>query len=177
MFFLLQPITTESHSILELLREEVFTQNICNILACLSFLGTAYLFVCHWFNGRKNLDVSIIDYSKKFDRIVQFFISFQNHSSNQITIHSVAIVYSEKEYPCELIPKKIRGNGENVIKTPMFPINLAPVQGYLCYLEFLNCEDIPVADGKTVALKIHTNRGPIEKSIELGHKSHYLHIT
>lgn len=179
MYFLLDAaITTvsETPSILDLLREEVFTQNICNILGCLSFFGTGYLFICRWINGRKNLEVSIIDHSKIFGRIVQFFISFQNHSSNPLTIHSVTIVYNEKEYPCELIPKKIRGKDENGIKTPMFPLNLVPDQGYLCYLEFLNCEDIPVTEGKTIALKIHTNRGPITKSITLGDKDHYLHI-
>ena len=161
---------------LKLLREEVFTQNLYNIVACLSFLGTGYLFICRWLSSRKNIKISIIDHSKVFGRIVQFFILFQNQSTAPLTIHSVTIIYDAKEYPCELPPKKIRGKNESAVNTPMFPLNLAPRQGYLCYLEFLNCEDILIAEGKTVVLKIHTNRGPIKKSIILQNKSHYLHI-
>mgnify|MGYP001169922954 FL=1 len=161
---------------LKIFREEVFTQNLYNIVACLSFLGTGYLFICRWLSSRKNIKTSIIDHAKVFGRIVQFFVSFQNQSTAPLTVHSVAIVYAAKEYPCELIPKKIRGKNECAINTPMFPLNLAPQHGYLCYLEFLNCEDILIAEGKTVVLKIHTNRGPIKKSIILQSKSHYLHI-
>lgn len=178
MFFLIDTATavTNSPSILEYLKNEIFTQNICNILGCISFFGTAYLYFRRWISGRKNLEVSIIDYSKPFGRIAQFFISFQNHSSSPITIQTVSIFHNGNEYPCELIPKKIKGKNESLITTPMFPINLAPAQGYLCYLEFLNCEDIPTSDGKTISLKIHTNRGLIEKSIVLGSTAHYLHI-
>ena len=91
---------------LKIFREEVFTQNLYNIVACLSFLGTGYLFICRWLSSRKNIKTSIIDHAKVFGRIVQFFISFQNQSTAPLTVHSVAIVYAAKEYPCELIPKK-----------------------------------------------------------------------
>lgn len=168
--------TTDKITVVNLLSTEVFTQNMYNILACLSFVGTAYLLVCRYISGRKNIEIAIIDHSKVYGKIVQFFISFQNQSTAPLAIHSVSIVYNGKEYPCELIPKKIRQSNENIIYSPMFPLNLAPRQGYLCYLEFLNCEDILIIEGRTVVLKIHTNRGAIKKVIVLHNTSHYLHI-
>ena len=151
-----------------------FSQDIYNLLGIAGFLLSAILFLSQLVTHRSNISLKIYDY-KKIATIVQIFINIQNNSSASLCIHSFSIINGSKIYLCELIPKKIRGHEETLCLTPMFPLNLAPYQGYQCFLEFLFCEDIQLGPGKTLALKIHTNRGVIDKSVILGNISHYLH--
>ena len=158
------------HTILQY--DKIF-QIICNILACLSFIGTFSILLYQFAKSRRNLSVSIIDYASRQGSVF-LMILFQNNSSLPLTVSSVHIIHDEKYYQCELIPKKIRGKNALLIMSPMFPLNLVPKEGRQCFLEFLFSEDIPLGYGKTVVLEIHSNRGPISTQITLGHKSHYL---
>ena len=104
------------------------------------------------------------------------YLYLQNNSNSPLTISGISIVHNDKKYPCELIPKKIRGKGENLIKTPMFPINLSPNQGVLFPFEFLNCQDIEISPDKKIVLEIYTNRKMIEKSLTLDLPNTLLHL-
>ena len=162
-------------NILIFLNDYDLIQKILNILTIISFCVSIYLFVSKKISERRNIKISILDHAERATQVVQFFIYIQNCSNSPITISSICIVNSNKLYPCELLPKKIKGSGSDILKTPMFPINFSPKQGHQCFLEFLYCEDVQLIAGKTVDLQIHTNRGVINKSLILPHISHYLH--
>ena len=151
------------------------TQLIINVLSIAAFLMSAFLSISKFVSQRRNIKIVIYDYAQPLGT-VQFFIHFQNMASSNISIQSISIIENEREYPCELIPKKIRGAGSELLKSAGFPIFLCQDQGYLCFLEFVSCQDIQLAPGKTVALRIYSNHGPIDRSVTLGNTSHYLHI-
>ena len=149
--------------------------NITFVLSVIGSLLGVINFVYTIFSNRKHIDLDVLDHTQ-INNVVQFFLYIQNQSASQICISSISINHDEKSYICELIPKKIRGTKENLMCTPMFPLNLAPQCGYQYFFEFLNCPNNLVVPGNTVEFVIHTNRGPIKKSVTLGDKSHYLHI-
>jgi len=151
-------------------------ENITFALALLGSIGTA----CNWFyiycSNRKKIGITVFDYVVYPNSAVQFFVHIQNRSLSPICIISFALFLNGKEVACELSPKKIRGAGSDLITSSPFPINLAPKQGYQCYLEFIKCKNISLIPDKKVVFVIHTNRGPIKKCVTLGGISHYLHI-
>lgn len=151
------------------------TQDTYNILGIIGFILSALIWIYTYRKNRVLLDVEIKDYTKVFGRVVQLYLYIQNNSGSPLTISGISIVHNEKKYPCVLLPRKIRGTGEDLIKTPMFPINLSPHEGILLPFEFSNCQDIELALDKTVALEIYTNRKMIEKSLILGRPDHLLH--
>lgn len=151
-------------------------ENITFLFSVIGFFGTATGWIYYWITTRKKIDITIFDYSSPFGSIAQFFVHFQNQSHSPICIVSIDLVHSSKKICCELIPKKIRGTERDMLKTPMFPINLYGKQGYLCFLEFVNCEHIQLAPGNTVVFLINTNRGQVRKSVILSKTSRYLHI-
>lgn len=151
------------------------TQLVINVLSIMAFAMSAFLSVSKFLSARRNIKIVIYDYSQPLGT-VQFFIHFQNMASSNVSIQSVSIIENEREYPCELIPKKIRGSDSELLKSTDFPIFLCPDQGYLCFLEFVSCRDIQLVPGKKVDLRIYSNRGPISRSVTLDNTSHYLHI-
>ena len=151
------------------------TQLVINVLSITAFVMSAFLSVSKFLSARRNIKIVIYDYSQPLGT-VQFFIHFQNMASSNVSIQSISIIENEREYPCELIPKKIRGSDSELLKSTDFPIFLCPDQGYLCFLEFVSCRDIQLVPGKKVDLRIYSNRGPINRSVTLGNTSHYLHI-
>lgn len=151
------------------------TQLVINVLSIMAFVMSAFLSVSKFLSARRNIKIVIYDYSQPLGT-VQFFIHFQNMASSNVSIQSISIIENEREYPCELIPKKIRGSDSELLKSTDFPIFLCPDQGYLCSLEFVSCRDIQLVPGKKVDLRIYSNRGLINRSVTLGNTSHYLHI-
>lgn len=140
------------------------------ISSVLSIFSTLHILI----SSRKNISIEIFDYTKVY-KTVQFFMYVQNKSHLPICISCISIIYDDKKYPCELIPKKIRGTGEELIRTPQFPLNLTPQHGIHSFFEFVNSPDIELTPGKNVDFLIYTNRGVLKKSITLPEKSHYLH--
>ncbi len=153
----------------------VSSQWVYNIFGILGFVMSGLIFLIRLFSRRKKIDLQVYDYTKH-SYVIQLFVNIQNNSYSSICIHSISLVNGDSSFSCELIPKKIKGSGDDLIKTPMFPLNLSPRHGFQCFLEFLFCEEIQLAPDKTLDLKIHTNRGVINKSLTLGNTSHYLHI-
>jgi len=151
-----------------------FVQLIFNILSILGFIMSGILTAVQIFSKRKNINVFVCDYAKRTS-VVQLFTFIQNNSKAGITINSFSIIENDKQLQCELIPKTIYKKDTKFIMSPMFPINLAPNQGYSCFLEFLFCEEIQLYPDKILHLRIHTNLGTIDKSLILGSTSHYLH--
>ena len=166
----LETITTQNTDFNFLTKE-----NITFILSVAGSLLGVINFIHTFISNRKNIDIKILDYTQ-INHVVQFFLYIQNQSASQICISSISIHHEGKHIFCELIPKKIRKTNDTLICTPMFPLNLAPLCGYQYFFEFLDCPNNLVAPEKTVEVVIHTNRGPIKKSVNLGDKSHYLHI-
>lgn len=151
------------------------TQFIYNILGILGFILSALMWLYTYIKNRIHLVVEIKDYTKVFQRVVQLYLYIQNNSEKPLTISEISIFHTQKTYPCVLLPKKIRGIGDSLITTPMFPVNLSPHEGILLPFEFLNCQDIELVPDKTVALEIYTNRKMIKKSVTLGQPDHLLH--
>ena len=150
-------------------------ENITFLLALFGSIGTALQAFFHFLSARKKVKIQILD-SRYVFQVAQFFIYIQNQSNSPICISSISICYDEKELFCELIPKKIRGKDDLLICSPMFPLNLMPLQGGLYFFEFINCPKISLEPGRTLDFVIYTNRGPLKKSVTLGKPSHYLHI-
>ena len=150
-------------------------ENITFLLALLGSIGTVIQAFLHSLSTRNKINFKIDDY-RSVQKVFQFFIHVQNQSRSPICISSISICYDKNEIYCELIPKKIRGKDESLMCTPMFPLNLAPLQGGLYFFEFINCPKTSLVSGKTFDFVIYTNRGPIKKSVTLGEQSHYLHI-
>lgn len=151
-------------------------QSTYNALGILGFVLSALLWFFAVYKKRTNLYVESKDYTKALGEIVQLYLYIQNQSDSPITISGISIVHYEKKLPCELIPKKIRKTGDNIIYTPCFPINLAPQQGVCFPFEFLNCRDIEVGPGKKVALEIYTNRKLVKESLILNQPNTLLHL-
>lgn len=151
------------------------TQLVINVLSILAFFMSAFLSASKFLSSRRNIGITIHDYSSPMGT-VQFFVNFQNNSSTGISIHLISVIANGKERQCELLPKMIRKENSEIFKTTSFPIFLSPEQGYLCFLEFLHCQDIQLSPGKTVDFRIYSNRVVINKSVTLGNTSHYLHI-
>ena len=114
---------------------------------------SAFLSVSKFLSARRNIKIVIYDYSQPLGT-VQFFIHFQNMASSNVSIQSISIIENEREYPCELIPKKIRGSDSELLKSTDFPIFLCPDQGYLCFLEFVSCRDIQLVPGKRLIYEL-----------------------
>lgn len=151
------------------------TQTVYNLFGILGFALSAFLWLVLFFNSRKNLKIEIKDAHRLNGSVVQFFLFVYNSSSNPICISSFELIGDNASSTCELIPKLIIEGKSSSIFTPSFPINISAHQGFPCFLEFLNCQDIPLEIGKTVVFLIHTNRGEVNKSLILPNTSHYLH--
>lgn len=151
-------------------------ENITFVLAVIGSVGTIISWFFYWATTRRHVEVEIFDYSSHWGRIAQLFIHFQNQSRSPICIVSVSLLFNGKEVCCELVPKKIRLEGDELLKTPMFPLNLLGKQGSLCFLEFVGFEHIELVPGSNLVLLINTNRGQIRKSVTLSNTSRYLHI-
>lgn len=173
---MLLSFTTTASNALTFVFSSENKEHITFLLALFGSLGT-FLSSAHiYFTNRRKVSLKIFDHTSYQGRIAQFLIHIQNDSSSPICINSFSLVCNEIETCCELIPKKIRGSGEDFLKTPMFPINLSGKQGVLHFLEFVGLEQIQLTPGKKVDFVIHTNRGPINKSVILPPESRYLHI-
>lgn len=150
-------------------------QSVYNIFGVIGFLLSALLWISTWFNNRCKLTLEVKDYTKIFGRVVQIYLYIHNDSGVPITITGLSIAHNNTFYPCELLPKKIRGEGDSLVKTPTFPISLSPHQGILVPFEFLNCQDIALTPYKTFDLEIYTNRKALRKSLTLVQPDHLLH--
>ncbi len=164
-----------NNNLLDLIWNFLSRSDITSVLAAIGSIGTIVGWIYFLVTTRRNLKIKVLDYRAWHVNVVQFFICFQNQSSSSICISSIDLIYNDFHVCCELIPKKIRGNDDNLIKTPMFPINLASKQGSLYFIEFLIPERIFLNPGNTVVFQINTNRGTIKKSVTLSDTSHYLH--
>lgn len=147
------------------------------VLAVIGATGSICGWIYFWVTSRKNIELKIFDYTSYHGTIAQLFVHFQNQSHASICIISVGLIFNGYEVCCELIPKKIRGENDSLIKTPMFPINLIGNQGALYFLEFVGFEQIQLTPGSKIVLLINTNHGQIRKSVTLSDTSRYLHIT
>lgn len=157
--------------------ESIHTWNRDDITFYLALIGSVYSIISTLYiliTSRKNISIQIFDYTKVY-QTVQFFMCIRNNSRLPISISCISIIYGDKEYPCELIQKKIRGTGEDLIRTPQFPLNLTSQLGIHSFFEFVNSPDIELTLGKNVDFLIYTNRGVLKKSVVLPEKSHYLH--
>lgn len=152
------------------------TQNVYNLFAILGLILSASLWIYNRYQHRIALKIEIKDYVKALGHVIQFFLYIQNESDSPITISGMALTYKNEKFFCELLPKKIRGTKDSLIKTPMFPINLAPQQGVLLPFEFLNCQDIELTPDKKVDFEIYTNRKLLKKSLTLDQPGYLLHI-
>ena len=150
-------------------------ENITLLIAIIGAIGSISSWIYMAVANRKNVSFEIVDYASHFKEIKQLFVFLQNKSSIPIVITSIQFRLGNRQYPCELIPKKILEKADRVYSTPMFPINLSPHYGESFFLEFINCQDILLAPENTVYFVIYTNRGVINKSLTLGETSHYLH--
>lgn len=148
---------------------------VYNCMAVLAFVGCAALYALSFFRARRKIIFSVIDYRKSFGHICSFFVYIHNQSSLPLCIKSISIYQNGKLYRCELVPKLIRGQGECLLKSPAFPLNLSAKEGGMYFLEFLFCEDIELDRGKKVDFQVHTNRGVIKLNAVLGNISYYLH--
>ena len=149
--------------------------DITFILALIGSIGSICGWIYTFITTRKRIEIDIVDYSA-LRNVAQFFINIQNKSFSPICINSISFLYDGNYVHCELIPKKIRGRDNELLCTPMFPLNLSPRQGCLHFFEFVNCPNISLDSDKKVSFVIHTNRGPIKTSVILGDTSRYLHI-
>lgn len=144
-------------------------------IAIISLIISSALACREYRRSKPGFDLKIIDFAKRTTTI-QFFVFFQNKSSCPLTISSVCLWDGSPFVQCELIPKKILKKTDYTISTPMFPINLSPYQGLLCYLEFVSPRDIPIVQGKRVDLRVYTSHGMKDLSLILPSPDHYLHI-
>lgn len=145
-----------------------------NILCILGFLSSMLLWIKTYLDSRKKINLQIYDYKKYPHGVIQFFVYIQNNSSSPLTISDISIKSNDCLKQCELVSKTIKKNINCTIETPMFPINLNSKQGFNCFLEFLDCEQIALAPQKKVDFLICTNRGYLNKSLVLDNISHYL---
>lgn len=152
-----------------------YTDIILNIMTIISFVVSGILGISKLLQSRKKLDIEIKDYKNIFN-VIQLYMFITNNSTNPISISSISLNSNGKSIQCELLPKKIRGKGNDLISTPTFPLNVNPQESRNYFLEFLDCSDILLNEGTLLSLTIYTNRGMIKKDITLPHKSHYLHI-
>ncbi len=151
-------------------------QNLINILSILAFVMSTITWICTLLNHSIKLFIEIKDYAHIFD-VVQLYIYFQNNSGKPITISGVSIVESNNKIPCKTLPSIIRScNGRVIIETPLFPLNLSSHQGACFAFEFLNCPDIELNPGKTIALEIYTNRKLLKRFVTLGNKDQILNL-
>lgn len=153
-----------------------YKENITFLLALLGSIGTFISSAHIYLSNRRKVTIKIFDYTSYHGEIAQFLIHIQNDSSSPLCISSISLVCDGIETCCELIPKKIRGTGGDLLKTPMFPINLSGKQGVPHFLEFVGLEQIQLVPDKKIDFVIYTNRGSINKSVILPPESRYLHI-
>ena len=150
-------------------------ENVTFLIAVAGFFMSSLTWLKEFWSKRNALDLSIIDYKKYENGVVQFYIQFHNKSSIPASISKVDLELREKWYTCELEPKLIKKTVSNCAKTPQFPIPVEPNSFYACYLEFLKIPNMQLAPGTVVSFQIHTSRGILTKSITLSSEEHYLH--
>jgi len=143
-------------------------QNILNVLTIITFISTAIGWVYVAINSSIRLHAEIRDHIKIQNRIIQLYIYFQNNSGKSITISGVSIMYKGKEHPCRISRAVIQSKGDEILlSATTTPINLSPYQGTCHVLEFLDCRDIELDQGKTLDLEIYTNRRRLKRSLVL----------
>lgn len=150
----------------------IIIQIIFNLLSIFGFLMSGILFLQKIYKQKKDVSLRIYDYSQQGD-IIQLYMLIQNNSSRPITVQHIALV-SDSSFTCELIEKKIVWHGDLLFYSSPFPISLHPYGGDLRFFEFVDCVGIQTSPGKTLDFQIQTNLGPINKSLTLGLKGHYL---
>lgn len=147
-------------------------ENVTFVLAVIGSVGSIGELIHRFISSRKRINIKILDFNQ-WKHVFQMLIYIQNQSQSSICISCISIIYDDKEYPCELVPKKICGTGENLVCTPDFPLNLTPLFGYHYFLEFVNSPDASLTPGSMMSLLVHTNRGVIKKSVKLDDMAHY----
>ena len=150
-------------------------ENITFILAIIGSVGAMISGFRAFWLSRVNLNLKIDD-CKRINHVTQFFILFENKSTNPISISEVAIAHDGKLFPCDLLCKKIRSTDAGFLyHTPRFPLNIPGATSQLHFLEFVEAPQIDLTPGKTVVLSLGTNRGRIVKTLSLPPPGRYLH--
>ena len=174
-FFDLLSVSTNSLSLYSDSLGKITRDDITFLLALFGSIGTASSWIYTFLRSRKRVSLKINDYTSH-GHVIQFFINIQNNSSTPLYINSIILVHGNTRICCELIPKKIRKKGDDLLKTPMFPLAFSANESCYYFLEFVNCPDIPLSSGKSLDFVIESNRGTIKKSVTLENTSRYLHI-
>lgn len=142
--------------------------NFSLLLSLLAFIMSSITWIVHAFQHSTRFTVKVIDFIVRPNNVVQFFMYFQNNSLLPITVSGISYIESDKKYPCELTPKTLRTvNGVVTRSTPAFPLNFAPSQGSMYFLEFINCPGNSLDPDKMADFEIYTNRGRLNKSAVL----------
>ncbi len=145
-------------------------------IAVAGFLMAALTWIRDFWIRRNSIKLTVLDYARRGEDVMQFFLLFQNISTLPASISQLLVSCGGSWYPCELEPKMIKRLPSGYeAKTPCFPLNLPPSAFVATYLEFLKTKDIQLAPGITVSFQIHTNRGILTKSLTLEDMGHYLH--
>lgn len=136
---------------------------------CLSL----FLAVSEHFKNRQNFELSVLDYTE-VRYVTQFFVSIVNKSKTPLVITEISFHGT----PCELEPKKIRGEpGDwNSVTTPRFPLHIPANSAQFFYLEFLYCAHTPLIADTWVTFQIHTISQQAIKTVLLPCTAYYLHI-
>lgn len=146
------------------------------LLSLLAFIMSSITWVVHAFQHSTHFSVQVIDFVAYSDNIL-FFLYFQNNSSSPITVSGISYITPDKKYPCELVPKVLRTEHGIVTRsTPNFPLNFAPSQGAMYFIDFRYCPGNSLDPDKMVDFEIYTNRGRLNKSVALASREHLLRL-
>ena len=137
--------------------------------------------VCLIWSRFIHLKIDILDY-RTDQYSCKLYVRIVNNSISPIVINSFELSDGTILGSVYLMPKLVRteslGNFE--FQSATYPINIGGRSGIQEYLEFRDfsspaSEPIQLTEGKTILLRIHTNRGSLDRNISLPPTSHYLH--
>lgn len=145
------------------------------LMAVLSFLYSICDFIVTRVKSKESYKIAAVDYANRGDDVMQFLVSITNRSDEPLTITEVSVFGTT----CELTGKAICGKPEswNFQHTPDFPICIDAHSCSYAYLEFVKqgIGQNQLDHGTSVIFQIRSTRRQGQKTVTLGHKSHYLH--
>lgn len=156
------------------------TFDFSSAIALLSLFLSVGQIVVSVIRSRESYSVDVVDYKQPLSAIVQVLMVIENKSGRALTITEIML----EGVPCELEPKKIRGNEGKFgfCHTLEFPLCIPPHGCMYCYLEFLDIAGstfprIELSPGRGLNFEIRSTRRSVRKTVTLKDKSHYLHST
>lgn len=151
-------------------------QHFLNILTILAFFMSSATWLYTLYTHSIKLSIEVKDHTKRFGS-VQLYLYFQNNSAQYLAITGISILDKDRKLPCNALRSILRvQDGSALIETPTLPVNLSPCHGVCHAFSFSDCQDIELAEGKTLALEIYTNRCVLKRSVILPPQDHILHF-